>query len=250
VDLNTLDTDASAAPSGSAVVGAHLSASLQAVGTAQSSNPGNKLQVEDNVPVNYANNTTGFNFVSIERSEASNSGTAQVDGATVTWGIYAGGTAFDTLGNAISINFHPFAYASGGATSASTIHSIGGTATFSNVAGNTPPVNESGNIGGSITLNVGINLGAATLTNYILNVADASSRNWTGTFNGSVPLSTFAQSGTTLAVTCSGASCGSGKGSGAAAGILIGPNAKGLISSYIMNTTTGQAVAGTAIMSR
>ena len=254
LDLNTLDSDATPAPSGSAIVGAHMSVGLQSVGSAQAGNSGETLFLEkDNVPVNYSNNTSGFNFVANEGSEPINTGTTQVDGVTVTWGIYAGGTAFDTSGNAITINFHPFAFANGGATPTAVISSIGGTANFSTVAGYTPPVTESGNIGGSITLNVGINLSTASLTSYILGVADANSRNWTGTLNGSVPLATFAQSGAALAVTCSGgsgASCGSGTGSGMAAGMLVGPNAKGLISSYVLSTTTGQAVAGTAIMSR
>lgn len=249
LDLNTLDSDASTAPSGSAVVGANMSAGLHAVGSAQAGNSGVTLLLENKLPVNYSNNTSGFNFVTNEGSDAINSGTAPVDGVTVSWGIYAGGTAFSTSGKAITINFHPFAYADGGATPVAVISNMAGNAIFSNsnMVGHTPPVTESGNIGGSVTLNVGINLSNATLTSYILNVADANSRNWTGTFNGTVPLATFAQNGTSLAVTC--AAC-TGTPSGNAAGMLIGPNAKGLISSYIMSTTTGQAVAGTAIMSR
>ena len=250
LDLNTLENDASPAPLGSAVVGAHMVAGLRTVGSAQAGNPGEMLLVEGNLPGSYSNNASGFNFIANEGGEPISLGTATVDGLKVTWGIYAGGTSFDTSGNAITVNFHPFAYANGGATPLSVISSIGGSATFSTVVGNTPPVTESGNLGGSVNLNVGINLGTATLTSYILNVADANSRNWTGTLNNSVPLSTFAQSGTTLAVTCSGASCGSGTGSGLATGLLVGPNAKGLISSYVVSTTTGQAVAGAAIISR
>ena len=92
----------------------------------------------------------------------------------------------------------------------------------------------------------------STLTSYNLTVADANSRNWTGTFNGSLPLATFSQNGAALAVTCNagGTSCGSGAGSGAALGVLIGSNAKGLISSYVMKTSTGQGVAGVVIQSR
>ena len=173
-----------------------------------------------------------------------------MDGVEVTWGIYADGASFDTSGYAIKINSHPFAYVKEGATPPAVISAMSGNATFSNTVGYTKPVTESGNLGGSVNLNIGINLGASTLTSYNLSVSDVNSRNWTGAFIGSVPLSTFALNGTQLAVTCGGTSCGSGMGSGLAAGILIGPNAKGLISSYILSTTTGQSVAGAALVSR
>jgi hypothetical protein len=250
VDVNTLENDGAPAPPGSAVVGAHLANGLMAVGTAQSGRAGDQLLVEDNVPGINSNRTTGFNYVAQEDSEPIRSGTGTVDGITVTWGLYAGGVAFDSSGNAIAINFHPFAYASAGATPPSVISTIGGTATFSTLVGNTAPVTETGNVGGSVNLNAGVNLGNATLTSYNLAVTDASSRAWTGTLNGAVPLSTFAQSGAPLAVTCSGSTCGSGAGSGLAAGMLIGPNAKGLMTSYMLGTTTGQAVLGAAILSR
>lgn len=248
LDLNTLERDGLPAASGSAVVAAHMTSGLLTVGSAQAGEPKQTLLVEDNVPGSYSNNTTGFNFIASE-ADPINYGATQVDGVKVTWGVYAGGTAFDTSGKPITINFHPFAYVNGGATSPAAVSSMTGNATFSNVIGYTKPVTESGNLGGSVNLNVGINLGTSTVTSYNLAVADANSRNWTGTLNnGPVALATFAQNGAPLAVTCSG--CGSGMASGSAAGILIGPNAKGLISSYVLSTTTGQAVAGAVIMSR
>jgi hypothetical protein len=248
LDINTLETDGAPAPSGSAVVGAHMAGGLLSVGSAQAGSPEVTLLVEDKVPGSYTNNTTGFNFISNEGAPI-NQGAAQVDGVTVTWGIYAGGTAFDTSGKAIPINFHPFAYAIRGATPPAVVSSMSGSATFSNMVGSTKPVTESGNLGGSVSLNVGINLGAATVTSYNLAVTDANSRSWTGTLNnGPVALSTFSQNGTPLAVSCGG--CGSGTASGSATGILIGPNAKGLISSYVLSTTTGQAAAGAVVMSR
>lgn len=257
LDIDNLDPDATRAQSGSAVVGALFSGGLQKVGSAQAGSPGQKVYVEaDNMPSMYVNNNTGTNFVSVEDVDPVNAGTTTVDGVTVTWGIYANGTTFDSTGKPISVNFHPFAfaYANGGATSAATITAIGGTANFSIVAGFTPPVTESGNIGGSVSLNVGVNLTTSTLTNYNLNLVDANSnpRTWSGTLNNSSPVSlaSFAQGGASLAVTCTGTTCGSGAGRGAAAGILVGPNAKGLISSYILSTTTGQGVAGTVIQSR
>ena len=224
-----------------------MAGGLLTVGSAQAGNPGERLLLEENVPSNYFNNATGFNF-NDHQATLIDSTTAPVDGVNVTWGIYAGGIAFDTSGNPITINFHPFAIANAGATPSAVISSIGGTASFSTVIGSSM-VTESGNLGGSVTLNVGINLGTATVTSYNLAVADANSRNWTGTLNSPVALSTFAN-GMPLAVTCGSTSCGLGTGSGKAAGMLIGPNAKGMISSYVLSTTTGQAVAGAVVMSR
>ena len=257
LDIDNLDPDATRAQSGSTVVSALFSGGLQKVGSAQAGNPGEKVYVEaDNMPSMYVNNNTGSNFVSVEDVDPVNTGSTSVDGVTVTWGIYANGTTFDSTGRPIPVNFHPFAFAfaNGGATSAATITAIGGTASFSTVAGFTPPVTESGNIGGTVSLNVGVNLTTSTLTNYNLNVVDANSspRIWVGSLNNSSPVSlaSFSQGGASLAVTCTGTTCGSGMGNGSAAGILVGPNAKGLISSYVLSTTTGQGVAGTVIQSR
>jgi len=248
LDLNLLEKDASPAPPGSVVVGAHLTGELLAVGSAQSGKSGETLLVEGNLPSYYANNATGFNLID-DQATMIDHDQSQVDSVEVSWGIYAGGIAFDSSGHTIRINYHPFAYAEGGATPPGVVSSIGGIATFSNVAGYTKPVTESGNIGGSVNLNVGVNLGSATVTSYNLAVTDANSRNWVGTLNnGPVPLSVFARNGAPLAVSCGG--CGAGTASGSAAGMLIGPNAKGLISSYILSTTTGSAVAGAVLMSR
>ena len=245
VDLNTLETDSLSAASGSGAVGAHMAVGrLLATGGAQVGNLGDKLSVEDNFPTGYSNDATGFNYVANDTPPIQ-SGATTLDGVNVTWGIYAGGVAFDTSGRAITIDFHPFAFAKGGVTSPSAISAIGGTAAFSNVVGNTQPVTETGALGGTVSLNVGVNLGAGTLTSYNLAVTDANSRNWTGALSGSVPLSAFAN-GTSLAVTCT---C-PGATSGSAAGMLVGPNAKGLISSYLMSTTSGSAVAGAVVMSR
>jgi hypothetical protein len=250
LDLNTfVETDATPAEPGSAVVGAQIAGGLLTVGSAQAGSPGQQLLMEEDAPSNYSNDATGFNFNDHQATQTDYA-TAQVDGVDVSWGLYAGGIAFDTAGNPIAINFHPFAFVNAGATPASVISSIGGTAAFSTVVGNTQPVTETGNTGGSMTLNVGIDLDAATVTSYNLGVTDANSRNWTGSLGGPVALSTFAN-GMPLSVTCSGgSSCGSGSGSGSAAGMLIGPSAKGLISSYVLSTTTGQAVAGAVVMSR
>ena len=244
VDISTLETDASPAASKSAVVGAHMA--LRSVGSAQVGNTGEKLLVEDNVPSAYSNDVTGFNYVDHQATQI-DSGAATVDGVNVNWGIYKGGIAFDASGNAIAVDYHPFAFANGGATSPAAISTMTGTATFLNVVGSST-VTESGKLGGSVALSVGINLGAATVTSYNLAVTDGNSRSWTGAFSGSAPLSTFAN-GISLAGNCA---CGSGmvNASGSAAGILIGQSAKGLISSYVLSTTSGQAVAGAVVLSR
>ena len=248
VDIDTLETNTSAAP-GSAVIGAHMAGDLLVVGGTRVGNPGEKLLLSNNVLSNYSNDTTHFNFLDNHAKLISYEG-AQVDSVKVTWGIYTGGIAFDTLGKAITINFHPFAFVNGGAIPLAVVGSMSGNATFPNVVGYTKPVTESGALGGSVNLNVGINLGTNTVTSYNLTVTDANSRNWTGTLSDPVAFSIFSQNGTPLAVTCGGTSCGSGMGHGVAAGMLIGPNAKGMISSYVLSTTTKQAVAGAVVISR
>lgn len=252
VDLSTLEMDSTPAAKGSAAVGAHMAGGLLAVGSAQVGNSEEKLFIENNVPTSYSNDATGFNYLANDAPPIQ-SGTATVDGVNVTWGIYAGGIAFDTSGNPIAINFHPFAFANGGATPSAIVGAMSGTATFLNsgMVGSTT-LTESGNLGGSVTLNVGINLGATpTVTNYALGVTDGNSRIWTGNLiNGTpVALSTFAN-GTPLAGTCVCSLGTTTSASGSAAGILIGANAGGLISSYVLSTPTGQAVAGAVVMSR
>ena len=245
VDLNTFETDSSPAAPGSAVVGANMS--LRKVGSAQVGNPGEKLLIEYNAPSAYSNDLTGFNYVDHESTRIDYR-TAQVDGAGVNWGVYAGGISFDAAGSVIAIGYHTFAFTDGGVTPPSVISNLVGNATFSTVVGSST-VTESGKLGSSnLTLNVGIDLTSATVTNYTLGVTDASARIWTGDLlNGPVALSTFAN-GTPLAVTCAG-SC-TGTASGSAAGIVIGSSGKGLISSYLLSTTNGQAVAGAVVISR
>lgn len=245
VDLNTFETDSSPAAPGSAVVGANMS--LRKVGSAQVGNPGEKLLIEYNAPSAYSNDLTGFNYVDHESTRIDYR-TAQVDGVGVNWGVYAGGISFDAAGSVIAIGYHPFAFTDGGVTPPTVISNLVGNATFSTVVGSST-VTESGKLGSSnLTLNVGIDLTSATVTNYTLGVTDASARIWTGDLlNGPVALSTFAN-GTPLAVTCAG-SC-TGTASGSAAGIVIGASGKGLISSYLLSTTNGQAVAGAVVISR
>ena len=241
---NDSSSSSSSSSSGSAVVGSHLSEGLLAVGSVRAGNPGATIQAGGGSLSGYANNVSGFNFSASEADQIER-GSVQVDGSTVSWGIYADGTAFNTSGKAITINAHAYAYAYGGAAPPAVLGT--GTASFSTLA-HTTPVSESGNPGGSVTLNVSVNLGTSTLTGYNLNVTDASSRNWNAQLiNGTpVALSSFAN-GTPLSVNCN--SC-TGSATGNAAGLLIGSNAKGMISSYALGTTTGQAVTGAVILSR
>lgn len=237
--------------SGSAVVGVHMDSEILAVGGVQAGLAGQTLILNDSgLPSIYSSDGTNFNYLAND-APLIDYGTAVVDGVNVKWGVYAGGVTFDPSGNATSVDFHHFAFA-GSTTPPEVISALGGVATFSNIVGYSQPTTELGGIGGSVTsLTVNITLGAnAAVTGYNLGVTDAHARNWTGVFNGNVGLSTFAQSGVPLTVTCAGAPCGSGVGSGNAVGVLVGPNAKGFISSYGLSTTTGQAVAGAVVMSR
>jgi hypothetical protein len=244
IDLNTLETDSSPAAGGSGVVGAHMAAGLLTAGSARTGVSGNEIATEDGFPTSYSNDATGFNYLANDAPPLQ-SGVATVDGVSVTWGIYAGGVAFTTSGQAVAVNYHPFAFTNGGVTPSSVVSSIGGTASFSSIAGGTQPVTETGAIGGSVSLNVGVNLSAGTLTSYNLAVTDASSRSWAGTLSSPVSLSAFSN-GIPLSVTCSCA----GVASGSAAGMLVGQTARGLISSYLMSTTAGPAVAGAVVLSR
>ncbi len=242
VDLNNFETDSTPADPGSAVVGAHMS--QKSVGSAQVDTAGEKLLIEYNSPSAYSNDATGFNYID-HNATLINYDTAVVDGVDVNWGIYAGGIAFDAAGNAAAINFHSFAYTEGGVTPPSVMSSLMGSFTFSPVGSTS--VTESGNRSNSgVTLNVAIDFATAKITNYTLGVTDANTRYWTGTLSSPATLSTFAN-GIPLNVNCP--SC-SGMATGSAAGIVIGQTAKGLISSYQLSTTTGQAVTGAVVLSR
>jgi hypothetical protein len=241
VDISTLESDSLPAVTGSAVVGAH--SAQHSVGSAQVGISGEKILLEDGVPTAYSNDTTRFNYVD-HQATLTNAGTTIVDGIEINWGVYAGGITFDSSGKAIAIDYHPFAFANGGATPLSIVSAMSGNASFNTVVGSST-VTEQGLVGSSnLTLNVGINLGANPVVNsYNLGVTDKSSRNWTGTYSGPpTPLSTFAN-GIPLVTTCT---CG--PASGSAAGIMVGPNAGGLISTYVLSTTNGQTVAGSVVM--
>ncbi len=241
----------SPAESSSFMVGAQTGSRIREVGSVRASDSGSHLLLNaQELPASVSNNATHFNYLANGASLV-NSGDEDLAEADINWGIYAGGVSFDSNGNAIPVDFHHFVYAKSGATPPEVISTMTGSASFSNLFGFTPPTDELGGIGGSVNLNVNVSLGAnAAVTSYNVGVIDAHARNWNGTFNGNVPLGTFAQTGVPLAVSCTGASCGSGVGSGTAVGILVGPSANGLISAYGLSTTTGQNVVGTAVLSR
>ena len=239
------------APIGTASVGTHQFPGSVTVGGLVTDNVGLMVLLDDaGHPAVITNDSTGYNFVA-NAARLVDFGSAIVDSVNVIWGIYAGGTTFDIAGNPLPIDFHHFALAAGGATPDQIISSMSGTATFSNIVGFTKPTNELGSLGGNVTISTSIQLGASpAVTSYNVGVTDANSRVWSGTFSGSTSLAIFAQTGVNLSVICAGPQCGSGTGTGNATGILIGPNAKGLITSYGLATTTGQAVAGAAVLSR
>jgi hypothetical protein len=251
IDLGYFVGQFTAAPVGTASVGTHVATGSVSVGGLVTDNIGLIVLIDDaGLPGVITNRATNYNYVT-NFAPLVDFGSAIVDSMPVIWGIYAGGTTFDIAGNPSPVDFHHFALATGGATPDQVITSMNGTATFSNVVGFTKPTNELGGIGGGVTINTGIQLGASpAVTSYNIGVVDANSRTWAGAFAGSVPLLTFAQSGVPLSVTCTGAQCGAGAGTGNATGILIGPSAKGLITSYGLATTTGQRVGGAAVLSR
>lgn len=241
----------STAESSSFMVGAQAGSRILAVGGVQASSPGSSLLInEQRLPFAVSNDATRFNFLA-NNAPLVDSGDEDLGEVDVHWGVYAGGVSFDSTGKAVAVDFHHFVYAKSGATPPEVISAMTGAASFSSIFGYTKPSDEMGGVGGNIGLNVNVRLGAnAAVTSYNIKVTDAHARNWSGTFSGDVPLGDFAQNGLNLIVSCTGASCGSGIGTGSAVGILVGPKANGLISAYGLSTTTGQNVVGTAVLSR
>jgi hypothetical protein len=219
IELDSNVGQLNASPVGTASVGTHLISGSVTVGGLITDNSGLSVLVDNaGLPAVISNSITNYNYVS-NSAPLIDFGSAMVDSVTV-----------DSAGNATSVDFHHFALAMGGATPTQAVNNMNGTASFSNVVGFTKPINELGNIGGSLTVNTSIQLGASpAVTSYNIGVTDANSRVWAGAFSGSLPLSAFAQTGVPLSVNCAGAQCGSGTGIGNATGILIGPNAKGLL---------------------
>ncbi len=204
------------------------------------------------VPVAMIAPEGSVNLVVDESSRLIELGSAKVDGAPVTWGSWAdiwrtGPLETDPWEWG---DFHHFAYSAGGVTPMSVIQNLQGTATFGNLVGATTPTSENGARGGQLNnLTVNVQLGANPgATGYHINVTDGYQRTWQGDFNGFVSLSDFSAGKLPLNVSCSG--CDPGTASGAAGGVIIGTHGKGLITGYGMNTSSGNAVSGAAVVSR
>ncbi|MBS4097682.1 MAG: FecR domain-containing protein [Sulfuricella sp.] len=251
VELHAGLKEITPAPAASMLIGAYSGGGAATTGSVKAGDPGANLLIGANHdPASASNNASRFNYLAGD-AKLIQSGVIDEDGIDAHWGIYAGGVSFDPSGRAIPIAYHHFIFLERGLTPPEVITAMTGTASFSRVDGYSPPTNELGGMGGNVKLDVTVSLGGnAAVTAYNLGVSDAQARNWSGAFSGNVPLGDFAQRGVPLAVTCSGASCGSGSGSGSAVGVLAGPAAKALVTSYGLSTTTGQQVVGTAILSR
>lgn len=158
------------------------------------------------------------------------------DGTKVKWGVYEGGLIADGQGQRSPDFFHFM-----GGASATPIDSIKGTATFTTVGGFTKPINEAGQVGGSVlagegNTSIGVDFGAAAITSYKVTVQDARGYSFVGTSDSRVPISRFvAGNGTPLSVSCAG--CASKSGDGSGHGVVIGTSGKGLVSSYDLRTT-------------
>lgn len=182
---------------------------------------------------------------------------ASVDNVTVEWGLYTGGTAvIKDYPNGTQLTVFHFAMSPGGAATPSVIQSLSGAATYSNLMGSTAPTCENNQIGGALkSMSVSVSFGANPgITAYSLQVVDGLSRNWSGSFTGFASLGDFTNNNTnnplTLNVSCSGANCGSGVGLGQVAGLLVGKNAGGMITSYHLLTNSGQSVMGIGVLGK
>jgi hypothetical protein len=258
IDLNTSADLTEPAPFGTAYVGASMIPVEEGAVTfthgAVTNDDDVNLHVDANTyaPAVMADGQGNVVYQS-RRANILDFGYAEIDGAVAIWGLYDGGTVTDpATGDEVPAGFHHFAFAPGGVTPPDVIAGMSGSVRFANIVGFTQPTGEDGRIGGSLhALEVNVDLGAKPgVTGYAVRIEDAQARNWTGGFNGFVPLGEFAAGRLPLNARCDGAGCGSGTGTGSAAGVLIGGSAKGLITTYGLGTTTGQGVAGAAVLSR
>jgi hypothetical protein len=178
-------------------------------------------------------------------------GSTTVGAEAVRWGIYDGGTMSDN--GIIATNPKFFWMTSTSASTAATLLTSisANNLTFSAVGGFTKPINESGNVGGTISsayVTIGNISGVPTLMNYNLGVTDALGRNWSGYLTAAQTLASFQTGGVNnLSVSCSGACMSTGTGN--AQGVVIGnPTAVGMVSSYKMTAGTASVVG--AVLSK
>ncbi|WP_338620155.1 hypothetical protein [Paludibacterium sp. THUN1379] len=174
------------------------------------------------------------------------------DGAKIYWGVYFGGGASDANGDWQYADLHQFAFAPGGATPGSAITAMSGqTGSYTMVPGMPGPVDENGKMGGQInSLTANVTFGAnPTIDHYAINVTDGQGRIWDANSGAAVSLQTFQSSGIALNGSCTG--CQSPTiSNGSAAGVLIGPQAGGMISHYGLQTNQNESVSGVGILKK
>jgi len=238
------------APNGTAVAGGGMGIAGPSNGAGIIGDPNNSLSVTVDSAGSPVSVTGGDFSYSRNGAPAIMLGSTTVGGETVKWGIYGGGTMVDS---GVTSSGTPFFWMT--STSASTTGSLmtampsaGATLSFSSMAGHTPPITESGAMGGSVSASVVLaNLsGVISVSSYSLNVVDAQSRTWNASLTAPQTLLAF-QSGAVqnLSGSCSG--CAQSLVTGNVQGVPIGnPLPVGMISSYSM-TAGSSAVVGSAL---
>lgn len=226
------------APNGYAMAGGDLSPG-QGVGAGAGivGNPINNFGALLNGGLVEAVSSNGFNYARNGAPLIDSGAGTTPDGVQVKWGVYAGGQIADGMGQRSPQFFHFI-----GGASATPINTLSGTATFSTLGGFTKPINEAGQVGGSVVggggnTSVGVDFSAAAITSYKVTAVDARGYTFVGTSLGAVPIAQFVSgNGTQLSVACAG--CPSPSGLGAGHGVIVGPLGKGMVSSYDMRTTS------------
>lgn len=249
LDLNVPVKEAfTRAPAGTGVVGGFTGPQVQENGGLVVTAANNNLILlgPNNNPLFIAVPGDGFRY-SRDVAPLVDSGQTRINGTGVSWGIYEGGSLF-VDGNARTPQYFHF-MGTGNVTGVADL-ALAGSAGFNTVAGFTRPINEAGQLGGDVRLQVNVVFGAnPRVTAYNLGVQDALGRNWVATLNTpSVSLANFAPGGgggNNLNVNCP--LCGA-TGTGKAVGYVIGgANRDGLISSYGLNAGSA-AVTGAVVV--
>ncbi len=221
------------APQGTALVGGFAAQGVQENGGLLVTTANNNLILlgPNNNPLFIADAGSGFRY-SRDIAPLIDSGQTSINGTAVNWGIYGGGSVFD---DGVTRTPRQFYFMGTGNVTGVANLALPGAAAFQTVAGFTRPINETGQVGGDVRLQVNLVFGAnPRVTAYNLGVQDAMGRNWIAVLNTpSQSLASFAPGGgggNNLNVQCS--LCGS-TGTGKATGYVIGgANRDALISSY------------------
>lgn len=211
--------------------GASLAGNVGSVFVAPSSGDSILLDRSNNPRI--VTDASGFRYAR-EGAPLIDSGSAFVDGAGVKWGVYAGGLRFSEGQGVSQALLFTFMLTS----QFTPINAISSPSpvllSFNDTIGFTRPVDNNRNVGGTAALVANVLVGPtnASLVGYNLNVNDANGRTWNATLNSPQSLQSFSRSPSTpnLSVTCAGACASTGQGS--ASGLVIGDNARGMISSY------------------